>query len=175
MVSCLTLSYCISARLFFYKEPRVELDFRGVTGTVHSESRGSRNTRILNKWNTLKWFQQVNHTPLCRRRWKTLFLLPACLEENSSLIPGLAIWYEPELVNKTCHPGFQKDATSALIHSTPVFCFQPYYSFQRHSFPSSHFPLCLLSHVDGQYLTEEEGSFGDCLVFSSGLFFWFSC
>lgn len=49
---CLTSSWCISARLFFYKEPRVELDFRGVTGTVHSGSRGNWvpcNTRILNK------------------------------------------------------------------------------------------------------------------------------
>lgn len=56
-----------------------------------------------------------------------------------------------------------------------VFCFQPRYSFWRHSFPSSHSPLSPPSYINGQYLTEEEGSFWDCLGFSSGLFFCFSC
>lgn len=102
----------------------------------------------------LKWFQQVNHTPLCRRRQNALVLLPAWLGENSSLIPGLAIWYEPELVNKTCHPGFYKDATSALIHSSVLFPTKLYIFFRGTPFP---LPISLLlSYVDGWYLTEND-------------------
>lgn len=144
------------SQIIFLKRSKSWADFRGVTGTVHSESRGNWvpcNTGILNKWNMLKWFQQVNHTPLCRRRQNALVLLPAWLGENSSLIPGLAIWYEPELVNKTCHPGFCKDATSALIHSSVLFPTKLYF------FRGTPFPLpisLLLSYVDGWYLTEND-------------------
>lgn len=92
MVRCLTSSCCIPARWFFFRVPRTELDFRGVTGIVHSEKKkkGNRipcNTRTLR--NKLKWFQQVNPSPHCR--WKTLLLLPTYLGENPVFIPGLAI------------------------------------------------------------------------------------
>lgn len=100
----LTSCCCISARLVFFQEPRVEVGFRGVTGTLHSESRGNQipfNTSILNKQN-ISTGESI--TPYFADTGEiTLFVLPACLGENSSLILGLAIWYEP--VNKLCHPG----------------------------------------------------------------------
>lgn len=124
------------------------------------------NTKILNTWNMLKCFQQVN-LPHFADAGEKLFLLPACLGENSLFMPGGAIGMSLSL---WIRDAFQVSAEMPPQHWFTVF--QCFVSKCVILFGGTPFPAPIsLSAVKMPSGWQRTKDFFRLSYFSSGLFF----